>query len=95
MSYFVVAVLGAVSGTFLSWWLLLPIVMTIALAIGISGAINHLDATDVLLRTIYLSGVLEISWLMSIFCAAFLKNDRDNSSITKIKVDHSKNNQPD
>ncbi|MCJ2081214.1 hypothetical protein, partial [Methylobacterium sp. J-090] len=71
------------------------IVMTIALAIGISGALNHLDATDVLLRTIYLSGVLEISWLMSIFLAAFLKNDRDNSSITKIKVDRSKNNQPD
>ena len=67
MSYLVVAILGSVSGAFLAWHFLVPIVSVLAVTIGVTGALNAQPAITIVERTALVVCILEASWIASAY----------------------------
>lgn len=67
MSYLVVAILGSVSGAFLAWPFLVPIVSILAVTIGVTGALTAQPAITIVEKTALVVCILEASWIASAY----------------------------
>ena len=72
MEYLLIALLGAACGLFSTWYLLIPIVTIVAVAVGVAGAIERHSFGSVLADAALVVCSLEASWLASAFAFARL-----------------------